>query len=172
MRETARLQQYYRAMADGRFTISTSALESLYVSHGDRILDVYLRGYPAKILLLDKPLKLGYALPDAGVRESYLHRVSLNELPGWPPKLASTVHAKEAPSLLECSLRKASYLSGGGPGQGGLLISLEHRGRKFQAWQVDCPSELLLCAEATLNQEGIPGRTLRDIQDIRLIGAD
>src|SRR5688572_3058871 len=107
MRETARLQQYYQAMADGRFKISTSSLEALYINHGERILDVYLKGFPTKILILDKPLKLGFALPDAGVHESYLHRIGLNELPGWPPKLASTVHAKEAPNLLECTLRKA-----------------------------------------------------------------
>ena len=163
-------QAYYEAMSNGRFKITADNLLDFSRRHPERIIETYLKRLPAKVMLLDKPLTLDAKVPDSERGEYYLRRISLQELPGWPPKLASTVWANEAPSLPECTLKKAAYLSGGGPGQGGVLLSLEHRGRKFQAWHVDCPAELLLCEQETLQQQGIPGRKLAELQEIRLIG--
>ena len=158
-------------MADVRFRITTAALLALFQLHPDRVLTIDSGGRPVKVLLLDKPLRVDGKDPESVMNEFFLSRIRLNELPGWPPQLASTTQANLIPPLLDCTLLRASCLAGAGSDPGGLLYSLEHRGMRLQAWQGECPPELLRCAEATLNQPDIRGMKLQDVQFVRLIAA-
>jgi hypothetical protein len=162
----------YQALPNGRFKISRSGLVEFEEKHADRILDTYLWGKQSRVLLFDQPLKLGGRVLDSKTVEFSLRPVRLNELPGWPPKMASTANVRALPALMECRLRGAEFSHGTGPGQEALELRLEHAGKKFRAWQVACPLPLLKCAEATLNQGSVVGRTLEEIQDANLIGGE
>jgi hypothetical protein len=171
MKEATPWKGFYSAVADGRFRITTAALLALFQLHPDRIVEIVHGGRPTKVLLLDKPLRLAEKDPESEMNDFFLVRLRLNELPGWPPQLASTTHAHLIPPLLECKLLRASCLAGAGSDPGGLLYSLEHRGMRMQAWQGECPPELLRCAEATLNQPDIRGMKLQDVQHVRIISS-
>jgi hypothetical protein len=141
------------------------------MEHPDRVFDIDLWGRPAKVLLLDRPLKLGDRVSGPGGVEFDLRPIRLHELPGWPPRMASSANVGSIPALMDCALRSATYLPGDGPGQASIELVLEHDRRTYRAWHVGCPIELMKCVEATLDQEGCIGRKLSDLQDIRLIGA-
>src|SRR5262245_32794289 len=162
----------YQALPNGRFKISRAGLVEFEKKHPDRIMDTFLWGRPAKVLLFDQPLKLGGRIRESKEVEFGLRPVRLHELPGWPPKMASTANVRTLPALMNCRLRDASFSQGRGPGQEALELRLEHRGKNFTAWQTGCPLPLLKCAEATLNQGDVLGRDLCDIQDVNLIGGE
>lgn len=162
----------YLALPNGRFKIARSALVEFESKYADRVIDTFLWGHSARVLLFDVPLKLGERIQDSGPVEFDLRPVRLNELPGWPPKMASMANVRSIPALMECKLRSAAYSQGDGPGQEALELRLEFGGKKFIAWQVGCPSPLLKCAEATLNREGVVGKKLVEVQDVNLIGGD
>ena len=122
------------------------------------------------MLLLDVPLKLGDKFSTASGVEFDLRRIRLHEIPGWPPRMASAVAVKTIPSLMECSVKATSFLQGHGPGQASVELVLEESRRTYRAWLVGCPTALLKCVEATLNQEGCIGKKMSDVQDVRLIG--
>ena len=159
----------YREQLGGRFRITSTDLITVGMEHPDRVLDTDLWGRPAKVLLLDKPLKLGNKF--SGVRgvEFDLRPIRLHELPGWPPRMASVAGA--IPALMDCALRSTAYVQGSGRGQESVELVLEHSRKTYRAWLVGCPIVLLKCVEATLNQQACIGKTLSDLQDIRLIGA-
>jgi hypothetical protein len=160
----------YRAQPGGRFRITSTNLIAIGMEHPDRVLDADLWGRPAKILLLDQPLKLGDKVSGPGGVEFTMRPIRLNELPGWPPKMAPSAD-ESTPVLMDCVLHATRYRPGNGPGQESVELVLEHAGRAHRAWLTGCPTELLLCVEATLNQEDCAGRKLADLQDIRLVGA-
>jgi len=162
----------YQSLPEGRFRITSPDLMAVGLEYGDRILDTDLWGKPARILLLDRPLKLGERIQSSRFDGHYLRSVRLHELPGWPPKMASSANGRALPALMDCALRDATFSSGNGHGQEALELRLDHEGKIYRAWQVGCPLELLKCAEATLNQAGVFGRKLADIQDIRLISGE
>ena len=164
---TARIKPH----ANGRFRITSTALITIGMEHPDRVLDVDLWGRPAKVLLLDRPLKLGDKYSGSDGVEFSLRHIRLHELPGWPPRMASAADVKSIPALLDCTLKSTSFLRGFGPGQESVELVLEHSRKTFRAWLVGCPIALMRCVEATLNQEGCVGRKLSDLQDIGLIGA-
>ena len=161
----------YRPQAGGRFRITSTALLTIGMEHPDRVLDIALWGRPAKVLLLDQPLKLGDKFSGAGGVEFDLRRIRLHELPGWPPRMASVADVESIPALMDCVLRSTTYLPGNSPGQASIELVLEYARKTCRAWHVGCPIELMMCVEATLNQEGCVGKKLSDLQDIRLIGA-
>ena len=161
----------YQARPDGRFRITGRALKSIGIEHPERILDTELWGRPARVLLLDKPLKLGEKAQDGGPDEFVLRRIRLHELPGWPPKMASCANVRKLPLLMDCRLREATYSDGAGPGQEGVEFVLDFESRTHRAWLVGCPIPLLKCVEITLGQDGLVGSKLSDIQDMSLIGA-
>ena len=162
----------YQAEPNGHFKISRSSLVEFESKYPDRIVDTYLWGQLARVLLFDRPLKLGERIMDSGPVEFGLRPVRLNELPGWPPKLASTANARFVPALMDCSLHEATYSQGHGPGQEALELRLEYRGKTYIAWHVGCPPPLLKCAEATLNQDSVVGQKLGEVQNVSLIGGD
>lgn len=160
----------YRPYQNGRFKIARSDMVGFEAEHPDRVLDTHLWGRLAMVLLLDQPLKVGARIQDSDVVEISLRRIRLHELPGWPPKMVSWANARGVPALMECRLREAVLARGHGPGQDALELRLSHGGRTYTARLVGCPGPLLRCAEATLNQEGVAGRELAQIQDVNLIG--
>lgn len=161
----------YRARPGGRFRITSTALITIGMEHPDRVLDADLWGRPAKVLLLDQPLKIGSKVSGAAGVEFDLRPIRLHELPGWPPRMVSAPDQTSIHSLMDCVLRSTTYLRGNGPGQDSVELVLEHSRRTYRAWHVGCPIALLMCVVATLNREGCVGRKLSDLQDIRLIGA-
>jgi len=162
----------YQAQANGRFKISRAGLIEFEKKHPDRILDTSLWGRPAKVLLFDVPLKLGGRIRDSKLPELELRPIRLHELPGWPPKMASAANSRTLPALMDCRLRDASFSAGPRPGQEALELRLVHNGKNYTAWQTGCPLPLLKCAEATLNQGGVVGRDLSDIQDVNLVSGE
>ena len=160
----------YRAQAGGRFRITSTNLIAIGMEHPDRVLDSYLWGRPAKVLLLDQPLKLGDKFSGTGGVEFDLRPIRLHELPGWPPRMVSAAGTDSVPALMDCALRSTTYRPGNGPGQESIELVLEHSRQIYRAWHVGCSIVLLRCVETTLNQESCIGRTLSDLQDIRLIG--
>jgi len=161
----------YRPHSGGRFRITSTALITVGMEHPDRILDTNLWGRLSKVLMLDKPLKLGDKFSSAGGVEFDLRPIRLHELQGWPPRMASAANEGPIPALMDCVLRSTTYLPGSGVGQESIELVLEHGRKPYRAWHVGCPVELLKCVEATLNQEGCIGKKLSELQDIRLIGA-
>jgi hypothetical protein len=159
-----------RPQPNGRFRITSTDLIAIGMEHPDRVLDTDLWGRPAKVLLLDQPLKLGDKFSTVRGVEFDLRRVRLHELPGWPPRMASSPDAAAIPSLMDCALRSTTYAEGTGRGQESVELVVEHARKTYQAWLVGCPIVLLKCVEATLNQEACIGKTLSDLQDIPLIG--
>ena len=160
----------YRAQPNGRFRITSTALITVGMEHPDRVLDTDLWGRPAKVLFLDQPLKLGDKVSVPGGVEFNLRPIRLHELPGWPPRMASAANVSSIPALMDCTLRSTTFLPGNGPGQASIELVLEHARSTFRAWHVGCPTSLMMCVEATLNQPGCIGKKLSDLQDIRLIG--
>lgn len=163
---------FYQTHPEGRCGITSPALKTFGIEHPDRILDTELWGRPARVLLLDKPLKLGEKLRNSDTDEFRLRRIRLHELPGWPPKMASSAKARSLPALMDCRLADATFSKSAGPGQEAVELLLEHIGRNYRAWHVGCPVPLLKCVEATLIQEEVVGRKMVDIQDVTLIGAE
>ena len=161
-----------QAQPDGRFRITSTALITIGMEHPHRVLDTDLWGRPAKVLLLDQPLKLGDKFSGAGGVEFDLRRIRLHELPGWPPRMASAANVRTIPALMDCTLRSTTYLPGNGHGQESIELVVEHAKKTYRAWHVGCPAALLKSVEATLNQDGCVGRMLSDLQDIRLIGEE
>lgn len=159
----------YRTQPDGRFRITGDSLRGIGIDHPDRILDTELWGRPARVLLLDKPLKLGEKSREGG-DEFVLRRIRLHELPGWPPRMASVANVRSLPALMDCRLREATYSDSQGPGQEAVEFVLEFESRTFRAWLVGCPIPLMRCVEITLRQDGVPGSKLSDIQDMSLVG--
>ena len=162
-------QAFYKAGPGGRFTITTPALIAFEMMHRKRILDTFLRGWIAKVLLLDKPMELSDPAPSEGEDEPaefFLRKVPLRDLPGWPPKMAGPIPE------LECLLREVILTPGAAPIQDALVLILEWQGRRFPARFDGCPPDLLRCAGATLRQEGAVGRRLLDLQSMRLIGEE
>ena len=86
--------------------------------------------------------------------------------------MASSANVRSIPALMDCSLREATLSQANGQGQEALERRLYHGGKTYRAWQVGCPLSLLKCAEATLDQEGVLGQKLVDLQDIRPIGEE
>jgi hypothetical protein len=165
-------QGFYESMPDGRSKITGAALIALKLKDGLRVLDSLLKGWPTKILLLDKPLQLGEEVKGADIPEYYLRRIRVCDLPGWPPMFALSGDRLHYPPLKECRLVGARFERGNGPGKEGVEISLENKGETFTAWHLGCPVPLLKCVEATLNQDGAAGKKLGDLQEMRLIGVE
>jgi hypothetical protein len=165
-------QRFYEVLPDGRFRISTEALNNLETEHPDRILVTLLRKNPAKVLLLDKPLQLKEKAYGSSANAFYLRRIPLRDLPGWPPILAPGGLQKEIPPAIDCRLKGVRFIRGQGAGQEGMEFTLEYRGETFRAWMVGCPLPLLKSVQKTLVQEGTAGKNLLDLQELRLVGAD
>ena len=161
---------FYREQPNGRFRITSTDLITIGMEHPDRVLDTSLWGRSAKVLLLDRPLKLGDKFSGAGGVEFDMRRIRLHEIPGWPPRMASAANSGSIPALMDCTLRSTTYLPGNGPGQQSIELVLDHSRRTYRAWLVGCPTAFLKSVETTLNQEGCIGRTMADLQDIPLIG--
>lgn len=171
MSKAASWKSNYKARPDGRFRITGAALKSLGADHPERILETELWAKPARVLLLDKPFKLGTRVPDPKVDEYLMRRIRLHELPGWPPKMASSANVQSLPALMDCSLRQARFSEGHGPGQEGVELILAFEKKTYRAWFVACPIPLLKCVEATLGQKIAVGKMMGDLQDITLIGS-
>jgi hypothetical protein len=158
---------YYAILPDGRCKITSPALLAFGLKYRKRILETQLWGLPATVLFLDKPLKLGERVGESDLTEYYLRRIPLHELPGWPPRVAAG--ALGTPPFLESTLKSAAMVRGSTSSQDGVLLTLSFKGTTFTAWLVGCPTPLLECAEATLNQKGCIGKRLSDLQDLRLV---
>jgi hypothetical protein len=170
--KTTTMRSRYRVDAQGRFLIASPELMAFGAAHPDRILDTELWGRPARVLMLDIPLQLGERIQGPERAEFRLRRIRLHEVPGWPPRMTSSAHVKSLPSLMECTLRAASFSSAGGAGQEAVEFVVEHGRKTHRAWLVGCPVPLLLSVEATVEREGLAGRKLEDVQDWRLVGPD
>lgn len=153
----------YSLLPEGLFALTAKVLENL---RPDRIIETVLGGQPAKALLLDKPFKLGTAFHEGSVVMHYLTRIRIRDMVGWPPRIASEGDQPWFPGALACCLRSVANKGDH------LEFELECRQGVFKAWQRGCPPPLLRCAEATLKQEGVLGRKLSEIQEMRLIGAE
>src|SRR5688572_30819748 len=145
-------QRYYDALPDGRFRITTPALMALEATHPHRVFITLLRGNPAKVLLLDKPLQLKEKAYESEINEYFLRRIHVRELPGWPPIIAPLGERKRNPPLAECRLKGARVKANGHPGEEGMEFDLECEGIVRRALMVGCPLPLLYCVEATLEQ--------------------
>jgi hypothetical protein len=165
-------QTFYQALPDGRSRIENAKLTSLHETEGGRILETTLKDKPAKILLLDKPFQLGGRIKSVGAAAFYLLRVHLRDLPGWPPAAACGEGQPTFPGALRCGLKSAIYKADGPDGTECVAYELECGGQVFRAWQAGCAGPLLQCVEATLAQDGLVGKKLADLQDMRLIGSD
>jgi hypothetical protein len=165
-------QGFYESLPDGRSKITASALIALRLRDGLRILDSLLSGGTTKVLLLDKPLQLGEAVKDSDIPEYYLRRIRICELPGWPPIFELMGTEAVFPNPLDCRVTAARFEKGGRSGQEGIELTLDHETGTFKAWHLRCPAPLLRCVEATLKQDGAVGKKLRDLQEMRLIGAE
>lgn len=161
-------RRHYHVHRDGRAFITGAQLRAIEATAPVRILDLDLRGAPERVLLLDKPFRLGDKV-DGTDGAFHLLRVRLRDLPGWPPRLAAPGGAKPPP-LAECRLVaarvKGTYLAG----QGGLECELAHEGKVFTAWLVGCPLPLMMCTLKTFNEPGVFGSLVGDLQDVRLVG--
>ena len=159
---------YYESLPDGRFSITSPALIALEMGHGHRIVDLDFRGSPSKVLLLDKPLRLGTRIPGSDINEFYLQRIRLREVPGWPPTVVLREDRAEAPPLIDFKLKSARVTESGGSSSIELL--LDFQGETYRARIDQCPVPLLKCVFSTLTQSGVTGKRLADLQDMRLIG--
>jgi hypothetical protein len=160
-------RRLYQTLPDGRAAISGTQLKGIETADPGRILDTDLRGRSARVLLLDRPYRLGGKLETDGA--FVLERLCLRDLPGWPPRLAAP-GGDTAPMLVECRLIAARFKRANASGQEGLEFELSHQGMIFTAWLVGCPLPLLYCALKTLNDPGVFGNRMGDVQDIRLVG--
>lgn len=168
---TPQWQRFYDSMADGRFRITAPALIALEAKHPERVLVTVIKGNPAKVLLLDKPLQLKEKAYEDEINEFYLRRIPLRDVPGWPPILAPRGHGF-MPPVMDCRLQSSRLRDGNAPGQEGMEFHLERDGDIFRAWMVGCPGPLLKCVQATLDQEGTVGKNLLDLQDLRLVSPE
>jgi len=156
-------KSFYQVLPDGRSTISRARLADL---PADRILDTILAGQKTKTLLLDKPFRLGPRVKEPGETAYFLTKIHLRDLVGWPPRVAASGIQPRFPGALRCSLKSVTFKSDR------VEFELECAGGSFRAWQMECPTRLLRCVEATLNQDGTKGKKLADLQELRLIGVD
>jgi hypothetical protein len=157
----------YRVLPDGRFTIQAAQLRLIQGGDASRILDTNLHGRSARILLLDRPFQLGSKVD--GADEFYLDRVRLRELPGWPPKLAAPP-GDSHPSLWECRLIAARFKRANATEPEGVEFELAHQGVVYRGLLVGAPLALLSCALKTLNEPGVFGNRMIDVQEMRLVG--
>jgi hypothetical protein len=160
---------YYESLPDGRFSITSPALIALEMGHGHRIFHLDLRGLPSKVLLLDKPLRLGTKIPGSEISEFYLQRIRLRDVPGWPPDVVPREGRAETPPLIDFKLKSVRLTEG--PAEGTIEMVLDYLGEAYRARLSGCPLNILKCVMSTLSQAGVTGQRLADLQDMRLIGA-
>jgi hypothetical protein len=159
---------YYKEAPDGRRRITSAALMALGIKYPDRVLDADLWGKPAKVVLLDVPHKVAGRV-DSDPPQYLLKRLRLHDLPGWPPRLASVANVKALPTLMDCTLREASFHTGNGPGQESVELVLGFERKKIRAWLTGCPIPLMKHVAATLSQPALIGRQFSELQDVHLI---
>ena len=69
-------------------------------------------------------------------------------------------------------LAKARFMRGSGRVDSRLELVVAHHELPIKAWVVGPPDPLLKCLEATLNQEGLAGMMLGDLQEMRLVSPE
>ena len=163
MVKLASWRTYYQVLPDGRFTISGARLSEV---PEDRLVETVLDGKKSRIVLLDKPYKVGPRVKEADETCHFLLKIHLRDLVGWPPRVAASTTQPRFPGALRCTLKSVLFKSDR------VEFELDCVGGVFRAWQVDCPPKLLRCVEATLKQDGTLGKKLQDLQELRLIGVD
>jgi hypothetical protein len=171
MSDTKQWRRFYEVLPDGRYRITNAALIVFETNHNHRLIVAPLNGKEEKILLLDRPLKLGTPVFGSDITECFLQRIRVRDLPGWPPELPPGAEQPEIPALTECRLAAARLRRGKGVGQAGIEYEIDCQGTIYKAWQVGCPVPLLECLEATLQQEGTIGSRLGVLEETLLIGA-
>lgn len=164
-------RRFYETLPDGRYRITHPALIVFETNHNHRLFVAPLNGRPEKILLLDRPLKLGTPILGSDISEFFLQRIRVRELPGWPPALPPEAEKPVIPVWTECKLSAARLRRGKGVGQAGIEYEFDYQGTGYKALQVGCPVPLLECLETTLQQEGTIGSKLGVLQETPLICA-
>src|SRR5688572_29525461 len=114
------LSSYYRSMPDGRFRISGAALHLLERDHPERVLVASVGGRYHKILMLDKPLRVGEESGESGRLEFILYRIRVRETPGWPPVMPPSPARPGFLTIAECRLKAVRFKAGGAKGQEGI----------------------------------------------------
>ena len=159
---------YYAAFPGGSFRITKPAIMTLAISHPGRILDTIIRGAGSKVLLLDKPMRVGERIPATEPEEYWLHRIHLGDLPGWPPRIAPIGEVLGL-DFKDFTVASARLDRTKGLGQEGVELALHHGRYKLKAWLTGLPPVLLQCVEATLAKEECEGARLRDLDSVRLV---
>jgi hypothetical protein len=161
----------YYYSSDGRFRITGPALKVIQISHYQRVVTATLGGRPSKVILLDVPLRLGDRVPGSEIIEYYLDRIRLRDLAGWPPQLPSRTTPPEN-FVTDARLTSARFKARQGAALPCVEFELKHHLEPCKAMVTGPPVLLLKCLEATLKQEGTAGRSLSDLQEIRLVSPE
>jgi hypothetical protein len=103
------------------------------------------------------------------VDEFYLDRIRVRELPGWPPRISAPPGASH-PSLWECRLIAARFKRASASEPEGIEFEFAHQGVVYQGLLSRCPLPLLSCALKTMNEPGVFGNRMVDVQEMRLVG--
>lgn len=161
---------YYYA-SEGRFRITGPALRVIQISHYRRVVATVLTGRPCKVVLLDVPLRLGDRVPGSEFIEYYMDRIRLRDLAGWPPQLPPRTPPPEN-FVTDARLRSARFKGRQGAALPCVEFELIYNQQPCRAAVIGPPVLLLKSLEATLKQEGAVGRSLSDLQEIRLVSPE
>jgi hypothetical protein len=137
-----------------------------------RVVSLKGAGRAQKILLFDKPLRLGEQIRASEFEEYHLYRIRLRDLPGWPPRFLPSSTPYPRFSMTDSRLKSVEFKRRRSPLVPRVELAIEHGESVWPAFVMGVPILLLKCVEATLMQEGAAGKKLKDLQEMRLVSPD